>query len=83
VPSRTVTKVVRAAAVAVVVELIDPVLDKVGISEQRSGLVRALLKSSVAVVSGVLLGKILKESEAGESGIAEPPSAVLTDLSSG
>jgi hypothetical protein len=62
------TKVVKAAVVAVVVELIDPVLDRVGISEERSRLGRALLKSSVAVVIGVLLGKVLKESEEIEGG---------------
>ena len=81
-PSRIVTKVVRAAAVAVVVELIDPVLDRVGISEERSRLARALLKSSVAVVSGVLLGKVLKESEEREGGSFEASSAVPTNLTS-
>ena len=72
-PSRIVTKVATAAAVALVVELTDLVLDKVGISEERSRLARALLKSGVSAASGVLLGKVLagaEETEDGDSGQA-------------
>lgn len=79
---RIVTRVVRAAAVAVVVELVDPVLDRVGITEERSQLARALLKSSVAVVTGTLLGKVLKDPEDREGGSSGAPAAALTDLTS-
>jgi hypothetical protein len=78
VASRILTKVVRAAAVAAIVELVDPVLDRVGISEGRSQLARALLKSSIAVVSSMLLGRVLKEPEEGGGVGSETPTAVLT-----
>jgi hypothetical protein len=62
-PSRVVTKVISAAAVALIVELTDLVLDKIGISEDRSRLIRAILKSGVAAASDVLLGGIIGEPE--------------------
>jgi hypothetical protein len=79
---RIVTKLLRAAAVAVVVEMMDPVLDRVGISEERSPLARALLKSSVAVVSGVVLGKVLRESDERGDGSSEPSLTVAANLTS-
>jgi hypothetical protein len=59
--SRIVTKVAIAVTVALVAEISDIVLDKVGMSENGSQLTRAMLKSSVATLSGVLLGKVFLE----------------------
>jgi hypothetical protein len=63
VPSRLVTKVISAAAVALVVELTDLALDKTGLSADKFRVVRKILKSGVGVASGALLGRILHETE--------------------
>jgi hypothetical protein len=69
-----VTKVIRAAAVALIVELTDLVLDKVGVSEDRR-ILRKVVKASVSAASGVLLGKVLHEAgEASEAGGSGPAS---------
>lgn len=61
--SRVVTKVISAAAVALIVELTDLALAKTALSEDRFRVVRKILKSGVGAASGALLGKILQESE--------------------
>ena len=62
-PSRLVTKVISAAAVALVVELTDLALDKTGLSADKFRVVRKILKSGVGVASGALFGRILHETE--------------------
>jgi len=74
-------KVVSAAAVAMVAEATDVALDKMGVTGDRFGLMRALLKSGVAATSAVLLGNMLNEPD--EEQAAEPkpttgPSGSLT-----
>jgi hypothetical protein len=62
-PSRIVTKVISAAAVALIVELADLALDKAGLSDKKYRIVRKVLKTGVGAASGALLGKILNGTE--------------------
>jgi len=73
---------ISAAIAVLIVELTDRALDKIGLSEEKSRVVRAILKASVSAAGGVLLGSILgdldeKESdrrtETGAAGTAETP----------
>jgi hypothetical protein len=59
--SRVVTKVISAAAGALIAELTNLALDKIGLSEEKSRVARAILKASVAAASGVLLGAVLSD----------------------
>jgi purine-nucleoside phosphorylase len=61
--SRVVTKVISAAAVALIVELTDLALAKTALSEDRFRVARKILKSGVGAASGALLGKILHAAE--------------------
>jgi hypothetical protein len=61
VPSRIVTRLAIAVTVPLVAEVSDLLLDKAGMSGTRSQLPRALLKSSIATLSAVLLSKALHE----------------------
>jgi hypothetical protein len=58
-PSRIVTRVTITLTVTLVAEISGFVLDKVGISEDRSRLTRALMISSISTICGVLLGTAL------------------------
>jgi len=62
-PSRIATKVISAAAIALIVELADLGLDKIGLTGKKYRIVRKVLKSGVGVVSGALLAKVLSETE--------------------
>jgi hypothetical protein len=61
--SRLVTRVITAAAVALIVELTDLALDKTALSADKYRIVRKILKSGVGVASGALIGKVLREAE--------------------
>ncbi len=60
-PSRVVTKVISAAAVALVVELTDLALDKSALSADRFRLARKIIKSGVGAAAGALLAKALQQ----------------------
>ena len=62
-PSRIAAKVIRAAAIALIVELADLGLDKIGLTDKKYRIVRKVLKSGVGVVSGALIGKVLSGTE--------------------
>jgi purine-nucleoside phosphorylase len=62
-PSRVVTKVISAAAVALVVELTDLALEQTALSEPRFRVVRKILKAGVGAASAALLGKLLRAAE--------------------
>lgn len=68
-PSRVVTKVIRAAVVALAVELTDLALDKTMLSADKFRLVRKILKAGVGAACGALLAKVLHE--AGEEAAGE------------
>jgi hypothetical protein len=57
--ARIVTKVIGAAAGALIIELADLALDKAGITEEKSRITRAILKAGVAAAGGALLGVLL------------------------
>jgi purine-nucleoside phosphorylase len=61
--SRIVTRVISAAAVALIVELTDLALEKTALSDDKFRVVRKILKSSVGAASAALLGKFLREAE--------------------
>ena len=60
-PSRVVTKVISAAAVALVVELTDLALEKSALSADRFRLARKIIKSGVGAAAGALLAKALQQ----------------------
>src|SRR6266568_6857540 len=60
-PSRVVTKVIRAAVVALAVELTDLALDKTMLSADKFRLVRKILKAGGGAAGGALLAKVLHE----------------------
>jgi hypothetical protein len=62
-PSRIATKVISAAAIALIVELADLGLDKIGLTGKKYRIVRKVLKSGVGVVSGALIAKVLSGTE--------------------
>jgi hypothetical protein len=62
-PSRIATKVISAAAIALIVELADLGLAKIGLTDKKYRIVRKVLKSGVGVISGALIGKVLSGSE--------------------
>ena len=62
-PSRIATKVISAAAIALIVELADLGLDKIGLTDKKYRIVRKVLKSGVGVISGALIGKVLSGSK--------------------
>ena len=68
-PSRVVTKVIRAAAIALAVELADLAMDKTMLSADKFRLVRKILKAGVGAACGALLAKVLHE--AGEAAAGE------------
>ncbi len=57
--SRVATRMISAAIAVLIVELTDLALDKIGLSEEKSRVARAILKASVSAAGGVLLGSIL------------------------
>lgn len=59
--SRIATRMISAAAAVLIVELTDLALDKIGLSEERSRVARAILKASVSAAGGVLLGSVLSD----------------------
>jgi len=74
-PSRIVSKVISAAAIALIVELADLGLDKAGLTDKKYRIVRKVLKSGIGAASGALIGKVLNGAgEAGdeESGSEQP-----------
>jgi hypothetical protein len=50
---------ISAAIAVLIVELTDSALDKIGLSDEKSRVARAILKASVSAAGGVLLGSIL------------------------
>ena len=70
--SRLVTRVITAAAVALIVELTDLALDKTALSADKYRIVRKILKSGVGVASGALIGKVLHEAEETDAEPAAP-----------
>jgi hypothetical protein len=72
-PSRIVTKVISAAAIALIVELADIGLDKIGLTDKKYRIVRKVLKSGIGTASGALIGKVLNG--AGDASAEEPGSA--------
>jgi len=62
-PSRVVTKVIRAAAIALAVELADLAMDKTMLSADKFRLVRKILKAGVGAACGALLAKVLYEAD--------------------
>jgi hypothetical protein len=62
-PSRIATKVISAAAIALVVELADLGLDKIGLTDKKYRIVRKVLKSGIGAISGALIGKVLGGTE--------------------
>src|SRR5450432_2572550 len=62
-PSRIATKVISAAAIALIVELADLGLDRLGLTDKKYRIVRKVLKSGVGAASGALIGKVLSGSE--------------------
>jgi hypothetical protein len=71
-PSRVATKVISAVAVAVIVELTDLVLDKFGLPADRFRIARKILKSGISAASGTLVGKVLREADAGQKPSSGP-----------
>jgi hypothetical protein len=72
--SRIVTKVISAAAIALIVELADLGLDKLGLTDKKYRVVRKVLKSGIGAASSALIGKVLNgadEATADESGADE------------
>jgi hypothetical protein len=55
--------VLSAAAVALVVELTDLALDKIGLSDNKFRIVRKVLKTGVGAASAALLDKVLRGAE--------------------
>jgi hypothetical protein len=79
-PSRIVTKVIGAAAIALIVELADLGLDKIGLTDKKYRIVRKVLKSGIGTASGALIGKVLNgadDASAEEPGSAQSGSAQL------
>lgn len=76
VTSRIARKLVVALVVALVAELTDLVMDKVGVSEDRSQLARALLKSSIVAASGVFLAGIVSKHEQEEAAVSAEASSL-------
>ena len=62
-PSRIATKVISAAAIALVVELADLGLDKIGLTGKKYRIVRKVLKSGIGAATGALLAKVLSGTE--------------------
>jgi hypothetical protein len=59
--------VISAAAAVLIIELTDLALDKIGLSEERSRVGRAILRASVSAAGGVLIGAALGDlDETGE-----------------
>lgn len=71
-PSRVVTKVISAAAVALVVELTDLALEKSALSADRFRLARKIIKSGVGAAAGALLAKALQQAAAAGPDAAGP-----------
>ena len=62
--SRIATKMISAAAAVLTIELTDLALDKIGLSEERSRVARAILRASVSAAGGILIGAALGDLEA-------------------
>jgi hypothetical protein len=74
-PSRIATKVISAAAIALIVELADLGLDKIGLTGKKYRIVRKVLKSGIGAASGALLGKVLSGTEETTADETAPESA--------
>jgi hypothetical protein len=74
-PSRIATKVISAAAIALIVELADLGLDKIGLTGKKYRIVRKVLKSGIGAASGALLGKVLSGTEETTADETDPESA--------
>jgi hypothetical protein len=73
--SRLVTRVLTAAAVALIVELTDLALEKTVLSADKYRVVRKIVKSGVGVASGALIGKVLHEAEETDAETDAEPAA--------
>lgn len=74
-PSRIATKVISAAAIALVVELADLGLDKIGLTGKKYRIVRKVLKSGIGAATGALLAKVLSGTEETTADEADPEPA--------
>lgn len=68
--SRMVTRVVRAAGVAVIVELTDRALDRAGLTADKYRIARRLIKACTATVGGVLIAKVLGDFDGEREGVS-------------
>jgi hypothetical protein len=60
--SRIVSKVVRAAGVALIVELTDLALDRAGLTAGKYRVARKAIKAGAGAAGGMLIAKILGDS---------------------
>lgn len=74
-PSRIATKVISAAAIALIVELADLGLDKIGLTGKKYRIVRKVLKSGIGAAGGALLGKVLSGTEETTADEPDPQAA--------
>jgi hypothetical protein len=61
--SPIVSKVARAAAVALIVELTDLALDRAGLTAGRYRLARKVVKAAAGAAGGMLIAKVLTDSD--------------------
>jgi hypothetical protein len=61
--SRIASKVARAAAVALIVELTDLALDRAGLTAGRYRMARKVIKAGAGAAGGMLIAKILGDSD--------------------
>jgi hypothetical protein len=78
-PSRLVTKVIRAAVIALAVELTDLALGKTLLSADKFRLVRKILKAGVGAACGALLAKVLHEASEEAAGEAATDEAAIDE----
>jgi hypothetical protein len=78
-PSRVVTKVIRAAVVALAVELTDLAMDKTLLSADKFRLVRKILKAGVGAACGALLAKVLHDASEEAAGEAATDEAAIDE----
>lgn len=57
--SRVAAKMISAAAAVLIAQVTDLALDKIGLSEEKSRVARAILKATVSAAGGALLGSVL------------------------
>jgi hypothetical protein len=63
--SRIVSRVARAAAVALIVEVTDLALDRAGLTTGKYRVPRKMIKAGTAAVTGMMIAKLLRDADAG------------------